>query len=333
MEKEKFKMLHDFLFEGEYSKLSNDARVLYAFMLDRAKLSALNASDFTDNNGKIYIIYTVEQIIADIQCARQKAIQISNQLEAVGLIEKRRQGQGKPSLIYVKDFSEVRKSYFLKYENHTSKDMKIIPLEVWKSNGSNTDPSQTNNNQTDTNQTLKGKVYTKSLSSQTEISKTDNSLTNDADIDFSENKNPVVSSEIPNKPPKDSGTTNPLPVYDYQTYKDIIHKNISYSHFKQHIFHFDIKFIDELVENMLDVITTQRQKIRINSELKDRQLVINRYLSLNATDIEHIMYKFKEQRGKITHIAAYLRTLLYTVKQELNSYYTNAVSVDGMVPM
>jgi len=87
------------------------------------------------------------------------------------------------------------------------------------------------------------------------------------------------------------------------------------------------------VENMLDVITTQRQKIRINSELKDRQLVINRYLSLNATDIQHILFKFEQQSGKITHIGAYLRTLLYTVKQELNSYYTNAVSVDGMVPM
>jgi hypothetical protein len=82
------------------------SKLLYGLMLNRTSLSATNP-DFIDDKGNIYIIYTVEQVMEDMRCARQTAVNMLKQLDDVGLIEKHRRGQGKPSIIYVKDFSSI----------------------------------------------------------------------------------------------------------------------------------------------------------------------------------------------------------------------------------
>jgi len=77
-------------------------------MLSRASLSATNADDFTDDAGRLYIIYTIEQVMADMRCSTKTAVKMVKQLDDIGLIEKKRQGQGKPSILYVKDFNTVQ---------------------------------------------------------------------------------------------------------------------------------------------------------------------------------------------------------------------------------
>ena len=88
-----------------FDVLDYGSKLLYGLMLNRASLSAVNAADFTDENGNLYIIYTIEQVMADMRCARQTAVKMIKLLDEIGLIEKKRRGQGKPSIIYVKDFS------------------------------------------------------------------------------------------------------------------------------------------------------------------------------------------------------------------------------------
>jgi len=83
------------------------SKILYSLMLNRASLSAVNAVDFMDKNGNLYIIYTIEQVMADMRCSDKTALKMLKQLDDIGLIEKCRRGQGKPSIIYVKDFSTV----------------------------------------------------------------------------------------------------------------------------------------------------------------------------------------------------------------------------------
>ena len=56
----------------------------------------------------MYIICTIEEIMEDMNCGNKKAIQLLSDLEdKVGLIERKRQGLGKPNLIYVKNFISV----------------------------------------------------------------------------------------------------------------------------------------------------------------------------------------------------------------------------------
>ncbi len=93
-----------------FSGLDYGAVILYAKMLERAGLSAQHEDKFTDENGRLFIIYTVEQMEKDIQRSHPTVIKFTKQLADIGLIEKVKQGQGKSARIYIKDFTSVDSS-------------------------------------------------------------------------------------------------------------------------------------------------------------------------------------------------------------------------------
>ena len=79
--------------DPQFKPLSTDAKVLYGILLDRMSLSVKNH-------------WLDEQIMEALSCANQKACRLMLELEKdAGLIERKRQGLGKPSLIYVKNFA------------------------------------------------------------------------------------------------------------------------------------------------------------------------------------------------------------------------------------
>ena len=90
--------------EPNFRELSTDAKVLYGILLDRMSLSLKNL--WLDAQNKVYIIFTVEEIIDALNCANQNATRLMVELETqAGLIERKRQGLGRPNLIYVKNFA------------------------------------------------------------------------------------------------------------------------------------------------------------------------------------------------------------------------------------
>ena len=93
-----------------YRGISTDAKVLYGLLLDRMSLSARN--DWLDEQGRVYIVFTVEEVMDALCCADNKATRLLRELEGVGLIERKRRGLGKPSLIYVKNFIEAPEERF-----------------------------------------------------------------------------------------------------------------------------------------------------------------------------------------------------------------------------
>ena len=89
-----------------FQKMSGDAKLLYAVLLDRMSLSIKNG--WQDKHGNAYIICTIEEVMDSIHCARQKAVKLLDELEQeFRLIERRRQGLGKPNLLYVKDLYTI----------------------------------------------------------------------------------------------------------------------------------------------------------------------------------------------------------------------------------
>ena len=90
--------------EPNFRELSTDAKVLYGILLDRMSLSLKN--QWLDAQNKVYIIFTVEEIMDALNCANQKATRLMVELEKqAGLIERKRQGLGRPNVIYVKNFA------------------------------------------------------------------------------------------------------------------------------------------------------------------------------------------------------------------------------------
>ena len=89
--------------DSRFRQLSTDARTLYGILLDRMSLSAKNG--WLDEQGRVYIIYTVREVQESLCCAEHKAVKLFRELEQADLIERKRRGLGRPSLIYVKNFS------------------------------------------------------------------------------------------------------------------------------------------------------------------------------------------------------------------------------------
>ena len=89
-----------------YKNVSMEAKVLYGLMLDRMGQSIRNG--WLDDDGKVYIYFTLDDAIAMLGCGKDKAIRLFKELDmgsGIGLIERRKQGQGKPAQVYVKKFT------------------------------------------------------------------------------------------------------------------------------------------------------------------------------------------------------------------------------------
>ena len=105
--------------DSRFQPLSTDAKTLYGILLDRMSLSARNG--WLDKAGRVFIIYTVQEVQDSLGCADKKATKLLRELEEYGLIERKRRGLGKPDLIYVKNFSsESSKPPYLNRDNDDS---------------------------------------------------------------------------------------------------------------------------------------------------------------------------------------------------------------------
>ena len=127
--------------DDQYKYVSAEAKVLYGLLLARMDLSAKNG--WLDDQGRVYIICTLSEIMEKLNCADNKATKLMNELEdKCGLIERKRQGLGKPNLIYVKNFLSVDnavESRFKSRDNHDSGVAEITIPDTSKSRPSNKD--------------------------------------------------------------------------------------------------------------------------------------------------------------------------------------------------
>ena len=100
------------LFTDDYFKeLSTDAKVLYGLLLDRMSISVKN--NWFDTDPRAFIYFSIEEIMELLNCGKNKAVKALQELdsvEGIGLVEKERQGQGKATRIYVKNFVSQDKS-------------------------------------------------------------------------------------------------------------------------------------------------------------------------------------------------------------------------------
>ncbi len=129
--------------QDKFWNVSTDAKLLYGILLDRMNLSARNG--WLDEAGRVYIIFTIEEIKESLGCAEKKAVKLLDELEKKAeLIERKRQGLGKPNLIYVKNFiSESVERQFLNCQNDNSATFQNTIQELSKAQGNNTDIKNT----------------------------------------------------------------------------------------------------------------------------------------------------------------------------------------------
>ena len=141
LENKKFFKLYKFLFDKEFKETSSEAKIIYSIMIERNNLSIINS--LKDNKG-YYIIMKNTEIQDILNCGKQKAINILNELEQANLIERKRQGLNKPNLIYLNTYEndtltstktelqEIEQAYIKEYENHTQNNTNINKIDINK---------------------------------------------------------------------------------------------------------------------------------------------------------------------------------------------------------
>lgn len=132
--------------EEIFEALSTDAKVLYGLLLDRISLSRDNG--WKDDAGRVYVYYTIKSVKKSMRCANTKACGLLRELDEFGLIERKKQGLGKPTIIYVKDFTRFRKAELLDSDKQNSVILHTGTLDDRKSERNKTEKNNTESNKT-----------------------------------------------------------------------------------------------------------------------------------------------------------------------------------------
>ncbi|HEA4021265.1 replication initiator protein A [Staphylococcus aureus] len=154
-ETSRFYQLPKFLFEDDYfSKMTTDAKVMYALLKDRFELSKIN--NWIDEENNIYLLYTNKQLCSILQYGEPKIIKLKKELEKFNLIINERQGLNRPNKIYLLEPSYDKELTNRKFQNkqivssRTNENI-VQELTICKSNDTDindTDYKETENNDT-----------------------------------------------------------------------------------------------------------------------------------------------------------------------------------------
>ena len=292
-----FKIPRLLITDQKFKHVSTDAKLLYGMLLDRMGLSAKNG--WYDELGRVYIYYTVDEICGDMCCGRDKAMKLLAELDSkkgIGLLERVKQGQGRPTKLYVKRFttrtappepvppppdhftpcSEVEKNHPKTSEKSTSRSRKKPPQEVEK-----IDPNHTKGNQTDFN-------------------------------------HPDPSILPPNPPGGAMGM-------DRYELREEVKANIDFENLRRAHPYDDV---DSLLELVVDVLGGTAPTLRIAGENLPADTVKQRFRRLDGTHIEYVMEAMSQTTTKINNIRAYLLTALYNAPVTMGPYYSAAVRHD-----
>lgn len=295
------------LFTDErFKELSTDAKVLYGLMLDRMSLSSKN--QWYDREKKVFIYFSLEDVMELLNCKKNKAIDTMKELDAekgVGLIEKVRQGQGKPTMIYVKNFmekseqklekqtsgenqgiSEVGKTNLLKLENPTSGSPFFGSLEVGKTNPNNLKYNNTEFNETESNRIVSG-------------------------------------MESGMRPDGDKMTIND----EMSAYAELIRENISLDVLLQGN-PLDRELLVGIYELILETVLYKGERIVIASNVYPVELIKSKFLKLNDTHILYVLDCMKGNTTKVRNIKKYLLAALFNAPTTISGYYQSAVNHD-----
>ena len=262
-----------------FQKMSGDAKLLYAVLLDRMSLSIKNG--WQDKHGNAYIICTIEEVMDSIHCARQKAVKLLDELEQeFRLIERRRQGLGKPNLLYVKDlYAGLSQSNYWKYENHTSGSLKNELPGVPKSNGSKTDINNTDSSETD--------------------------------LIYSAQSGENISGEM----------------REDERYRFYFQDKLEIPILEKNFPH-DREILMEILELLVETVTSRKKFLRICGEEKPKEVVKSRLMKLDSMHIQYVMECLKSNTTQVRNIKQYLLATLYNAPTTIDSYYAAQVRHD-----
>jgi hypothetical protein len=282
--------------DPHFKTLSTDAKLLYGLMLDRMSLSY--KSGWLDEESRVYVYYTLDEVMVQLGCKTDKAVKLFSELDTekgIGLIERIRQGQGRPAKIYVKRF-------VLNAEGKTSEKPKSRPPEI-----RNQDPGK---NEAQTSGKPKSRLR-ENRSTDFGFSERNNTEINNTD--FNETDLSIYPAH------------NADDAIDVDRLRETIKKNIEYDCLSTLS---DRENLDSIVELILEILCRTGKTIRISGAEFPASLVKDRFRKIGQFQVEYVMECMKNNTTKVYNIKAYLLAALYNASATIGPYYQAEVNHD-----
>ena len=306
------------LFVDDYfSAISCEAKVLYGLLLDRATLSKSN--NWIDELGRVYVFFKQTEAMEMLNIKKNKVIAIFKELEDIGLLIRKKLGQGKPTRLYVLDFSSHT-------DDENSKTNEVVSDDEEQTSDENTKKEvkrfekQTSEIQTSSNDTkkevkrfekqtskgLKSKPLSSNYINKTEMNKTES-------IYLSSNANQPTSENNEN--------INDRLIDRYNNAVNKVKKQIEYGYL---IENYEKSTIDLIVSLIADVYVDD-SSISVNNRTIVAEQARIEYSKLTQEHIEFVLESIANTKTRIKNIRTYLQSCLY------NAYHTMDIAIDNEI--
>ncbi len=136
-----FKLYRYLLTDSSFDALSSEAKIAYSLFENRHQISIDNKT-FHDDNGKVFIYFSRQEIIDSLNISPHKAAAIMKELLEIGLIERSKKlggfdgSKGAQYRLYVNDYVDLikdkaRKTKIGLYDAMRSRDFIMIPFVLF----------------------------------------------------------------------------------------------------------------------------------------------------------------------------------------------------------
>ena len=339
------------LTDKAFRELSITAKVLYGVLLDRMSLSMKNS--WFDKENRVYIIYQIGEIMEDLGFSKKKAMELLQELESFGLLEKKRRGHGLPNILYLKNFMKDTEDSVMK--NRTPvKDMNVGIQKVYSSINAKEVHIEVDSSEMGSVKTKNGRR--KSCSRGSENDTSDSSLQYSRSIDFSTQEVPEMEPlEVPDSAPLMNHTNN---IYTYRNktesnhilltkrlgrydamrsgvksdgkakaYEQLIRENIDFDSLIVTHPH-DRELLDGIVDLILETVLCRQDYILIASKQLPTDVVRSKFLKLEYSHIEYVLNCLRRNTTKVNNIKKYLLAALFNAPSTMDGYYQSEMQHD-----
>ena len=287
------------LYEKEcFRGLSNDAKTLYALMLDRMSLSLAN--QWLDEDGKVYINYSLEDIMTTLNCGKTKAVALLKELDSesgIGLIEKKNMGIAKASVFYVMNFI---------CEDETAEEKQGLDSSEERAGIVSAEEDAVFNNRTHACLENEHDRVQNLNPNKNNINKTNMSKTN-----------PILSINL----------TPEETIDEIEGYREIIKENIEYDSLL--LAHpYDQEMVEGIFDLILETVLSKNGEITIAGDVYPKNLVKSKFLKLNYSHVEYVINCLGKNTTKVRNIKSYLLASLFNAGSTISSYYRAEVNHD-----
>lgn len=307
-----------------FKKISDSAKLLYGLMLDRMSLSIRNG--WLDDDNRAYIFFTTNDVMEQMCCGTEKATKMLTELDSekgIRLIERVKQGQGKPAIIYLKKFYELedtaRSTKLSEIESQDFQESKVKTFENRKTRLSEIESQDFRES--------KNKTFENRKSGLSEIeslefrkSKCNYNNINNTDINY------IYPINQDNYNIQNSDTQTEEEWIDrYTKTVDEIKKQIDYDYL---INHAERDIVDEVVNIMAEVMTVYRPKYKIEGDFIEYNAVVNRFRQITAQKLEICLLAYSRKIQRIKNPKAYWISTLYNIPLTSGIVLQNMINSD-----